>query len=313
MIWDKKAKRRERNRTRRKRRGLTLFQVVSKFPDDAAAEAWFEKRLWPQGPHCPHCGSFNVQCGVPHPTMTHRCRDCPKRPMFSLRSGTVMRGSKLGYRIWAVALYLFATNLKGIASTKIAREFGITQKAAWHLAHRIREAWGPREAEAFGDAEADETFVGGYTKDGQGGRGKAVVAAVKERESGRVQARVVADRTKETLHEFVHQTVSPTATLYTDELRGYRGAVKSHKTVNHSAGEYVNGMASVNGVESFWAMLKRGYHGIFHYMSHKHLDRYVTEFAERHNARSEDTADLMGTLAAGMAGRRLTYRELVAG
>ncbi|MYE10757.1 MAG: IS1595 family transposase [Gammaproteobacteria bacterium] len=312
-MWDRKGNRRRRNRARRARRGLTLFQVVAMFPDDATAEAWFERRLWPRGPHCPRCGSLNVQCGVAHPTMTHRCRDCPGRPLFSLRSGTLMRGSKLGYRVWAVALYLFATNLKGIASTKIAREFGITQKAAWHLAHRVREAWGPREREAFGDAEADETFIGGKMRGGQGGRGKAVVAGVRERRTGRVRAEVVSDRRKRTLHRFVRDNVGPDATLYTDEHRGYWGALESHERVNHSAGEYVSGMASVNGVESFWAALKRGYHGVFHYVSHKHLDRYVVEFAERHNARSLDTEDLMARLAAGMAGRRLTYRELVAG
>ena len=225
-----------------------------------------------------------------------------------------MRSGKLGYRVWAVAIYLFVTDLKGVSSMKLHRDLGITQKNAWHLAHRIREAWGPREREAFeGAVEVDETYVGGYVRGGQGGRGKAVVAGVKERRSGRVHARVVPDTRRQTLHDFIRENVDPGASVFTDELRSYRGIPYEHGTVNHSARQYVDGMASTNGIESFWSMLKRGYHGTHHWVSHKHLHRYVAEFSERHNARPTDTAAMMGVLASGMAGRRLRYADLVAG
>ena len=123
------------------REGLSLDRLFRMFPTDEAAEAWFTAERWPDGPYCPHCGSRNIQCGIAHPTMTHRCRDCPKRRMFSLKTGTVMQGSPLGYRTWLAAIYLVATNLKGVSSMKLHRDLGIGQKSAWYLAHRIREAW----------------------------------------------------------------------------------------------------------------------------------------------------------------------------
>ena len=123
------------------REGLSLDRLFRMFPTDEAAEAWLTAERWPDGPYCPHCGSRNIQCGIAHPTMTHRCRDCPKRRMFSLKTGTVMQGSPLGYRTWLAAIYLVATNLKGVSSMKLHRDLGIGQKSAWYLTHRIREAW----------------------------------------------------------------------------------------------------------------------------------------------------------------------------
>ena len=181
--------------------GLTLVQVIETFGTDSAAEAWFRERLWPQGPFCPRCGSFNV-AEVKYPSMTHRCRDCEGRKLFSLKTGTVMHGSKLGYRIWAIAIYLFVTNLKGVSSMKLHRDLGIAQKNAWHLAHRIREAWGPREQAAFGGpVEVDKTYVGGKRKNmprkkrklltGRGTVGKTIVVGAKDRGTNRVSAVVV--------------------------------------------------------------------------------------------------------------------------
>ena len=123
------------------RKGISLFELNKLFPDDEAAECWFESKRWPHGPYCPRCGSFNVQSDIKHATMTHRCRDCPKRPMFSLKTGTAMEGTKLGYRIWAFAIYLLSTGNKGVSSLKLHRDLGITQKSAWHLAHRLIKAY----------------------------------------------------------------------------------------------------------------------------------------------------------------------------
>ena len=106
------------------RQGLSLLQLQRMFPDDASAEAWIKEQWWPDGPICPHCGSFNVQCDISHPAMTHRCRDCPKRPMFSLKTGTVMEGTKLGPRIWVYATYLMATSPKGVSSLQLSRAWG---------------------------------------------------------------------------------------------------------------------------------------------------------------------------------------------
>ena len=125
------------------RKGMSWVEVMRVFPDDAAAEAWFVKARWPEGIRCPFCDSDRVQEGTAHKTMPYRCRGCRKR--FSVKTGTVMQSSKLGYQIWALAGYIMTTNLKGAASMKLHRDLGITQKTAWHLAHRIRETWAREE------------------------------------------------------------------------------------------------------------------------------------------------------------------------
>ena len=130
---------------------ISLPKLMRTFPDNEAARVWFEKQIWPQGPHCPRCGSFNVQYPTKHRTMTHRCRDCPRRGDFSLKTGTLMEGSKLGYHTWAVAVCLAMTGLKGVTATKLHRDLEITQKSAWHLAHRIRKAIEGSEAPMFAE------------------------------------------------------------------------------------------------------------------------------------------------------------------
>ena len=144
---------------RANREGITLAEIFRMFPDDATAEAIFAAERWPAGVACPDCGSMSVQAGAAHKTMPYRCRDCRKR--FSVKTGTVMEGSNLGYQTWAVASYLLTTNLKRVSSLKLHRDLGITQKSAWHLAHRLRKAW-EEEGEKFtGPVEVDETFIGG--------------------------------------------------------------------------------------------------------------------------------------------------------
>ena len=141
------------------REGMSLVEIIRIFPDDAAAERWFTKVRWPDGAYCPHCGSVNVQDGTKHKTMPYRCRDC--RKWFSVKTGTVMQSSKLGLQVWAVATYLLTTGLKGQASMKLHRDLGITQKSAWHLAHRIRETWVKKNEPMAGPVEVDETYIGG--------------------------------------------------------------------------------------------------------------------------------------------------------
>ena len=306
------------------RKGISIKKLGEMFPDDDAARAWIEQQIWPQGPYCPHCGSFNVQHPIKHKTMTHRCRDCPKRPQFSLKTGTVMQASNLGYRDWAIAIYLLTTNLKGISAMKLHRELEIAYTSAWHLAHRLREAFGDGTAPRFhGPAEADETFIGGRRKNmpakkrkeltGRGTVGKAAVVGVKDRETNRVTARRVSQTDATALQGFVRENVEPGATLYTDEAKAYAGIPEyTHEAVNHSVGEYVRGMAHTNGLESFWSMLKRGYQGTFHKFSEKHLDRYVVEFSGRHNMRNADTIDMMGIVARQSVGKRLRYQDLIA-
>ena len=304
------------------RKGLTLVELSRMFPDDATAERWFTEQRWPEGPHCPYCGSTNIQSGAKHKTMPYRCREkeCAKR--FSVRTKTPMEASNLGFQVWAIALYQAITNLKGVSSMKLHRDLGITQRSAWFLAHRLREAWKNHGAQFAGPVEVDETYIGGKEKNkhthkkikaGRGTVGKMIVVGAKDRATNAVSAAVVSNTDAKTLQGFVADHTAKVATVYTDDHGGYQGMPFKHETVNHGVGEFVDGMAHINGIESFWSMLKRAHKGTFHQISPKHLQRYVDEFAGRHGVRELGTLDQMQSVVAGMVGKRLMYRELIAG
>ena len=304
------------------REGLALTALMDVFPDDAAATRWFESVVWPTGRCCGHCGSTRT-CSASHQFMPYWCSDC--RSYFSVRTGTAIERSKIPLRKWAIAIYLEMTSLKGVSSMKLHRDLGISQKSAWFMLHRIRETWAsPPNGSFSGPVEVDETYVGGKRKNmsnakrrelADAGRGPVTMTAVvgaKDRATKHVRARAVVHTDKATLQGFVVKHATPGATVYSDESAAYVGLPFPHEAVKHSVAEYVRGQAHTNGIESFWSMLKRAYVGTYHKMSAKHLNRYVQAFAGKHNARESDTLAQMVSVAAGLIGRRLMYRELVA-
>ena len=304
------------------RQGMTLIEAMGMFPDDSTAEAWFVRVRWPTGPACPYCGSVNVLSGAKHKTMPYRCREKECRKRFSVRTGTVMEASNIPYQKWALAVYLFMTSLKSVSSMKLHRDLGVTQRTAWHLAHRLRKAFESEVGLFTGPVEVDETYMGGKRKNmpkskreeltGRGAVGKTAVVGAKDRTTNQVRARAVESTNKATIHGFVADHTALDATVYSDDALVYETLPNPHKAVNHSALEYVRGDVHTNGMESLWSMLKRAYQGTFHKMSEKHLDRYVREFAGKHNLRDMDTLDIMGAIVLGMDGKRLKYTQLIA-
>jgi transposase-like protein len=295
----------------------TLSDLYREFGDNKAAMKHFQTIRWRNGEFCPHCGHDKVY----HPKKGARfaCAQCNER--FSILTGTIFENTKLPLKVWFGAIWLITNHPKGIASTTLARDLGITQKSAWFVLHRLRHA---ARTQSFntpltGRVQVDETFVGGKGSNRPGRRGPgrslygktSVIGAVNEK--GEVTAKVLPlTLGRPEAQKFIEETLAPDATLVTDAHSVFFG-IEDHRhvTINHHQGEFKKGSFHTNTIESVWAQLKRQINGTHHWVSPKHLQQYVSEMAWRMSRRVMTAEERVNELFSAVEGR-LTYKALIA-
>ena len=301
------------------------------FHDEAAAFAYVEAELWPNGPICPHCGGFErISAIKPNPEKKIRiglkyCGQCRKQ--FTVRVGTIFEDSHLPMTKWLQAIFLMVSSKKGISSHQLMRTLECTYKTAWFLTHRIREAMRSGALAPFGQGggavEVDETFIGldpsKPPKEGASMKGANMnkVLSLIDRDTGAARSFVIKDLRAATIAPILEANISREARLMTDEATQYvylGWNFADHGRVNHSRGEYVSQQDATihtNTVEGFYSVFKRGMKGVYQHCSSKHLHRYVAEFDFRYSNRIavgvDDTARAEIALQ-GVVGKRLTYK-----
>lgn len=299
----------------------SLIDLLNAFPDEKSCIKHLEKLRWTKGIVCPLCGSTRKFHKITRDNL-YKCADCEKS--FSVRKGTIFEESRLPLRKWFAAFWLVTSNRKGISSCQLAREIGVTQKTAWFMLGRLREvaaSMGLTGGTMSGTVEIDETYMGGKEKNkhtnkksnkGRGISGKQAVVGCVER-SGKVKASCIDNTSRENLQEFIINNISVGSNLYSDEHPSYKNIQGFlHDSVNHSAGEYVRGDVHTNSIESFWSLFKRGYYGIFHHFTVKHLHRYISEFEMRWNMSILGQEHRVDSMLESVSGLRLTYKRLIA-
>jgi transposase-like protein len=308
------------------------------FNDETAAREWLEARVWPEGPTCPHCGNADQKKitkleGKAHRPGLYQCSEC--REQFTVTVKTVFERSKIPLTKWLAALFLMTASKKGVSAHQVHRMLGISYKSTWFMMHRLREAMRSGGLEPLGGrgkvVEVDETYYGRademhvskqrrgrpYTKRGKIFNNRPILSLVER--GGSVRSFHVAVADQEAVCKIVRENVERDSHIHTDESRLYSKGlmdVRRHKTVKHTADEYVrkeaDGIVTTNTVENYFSVFKRGMRGVYQHCSEKHLHRYLAEFDFRYNNRASrgvDDAGRAAVLAEGIVGKRLTYRR----
>lgn len=307
----------------------TLVEAIRYFSDPDVCLEFVANLRWPNGPACPTCGSVEVRF-----IKTRRlweCKEKHERKQFSVKVGTIFEDSPLSLDKWLATIWMLANSKNGVSSYEVSRNIGVTQKSAWFMLHRIRLALEDGTFNKLnGEVEADETYIGGKarnmnkarklktfgTSKPDGMTGKAAVMGFLERvgPDGHSVVRTlrIADNKRGTIEQNVRVHVEKGANLYTDGLGSYRflGDEYAHGVVEHDAKEYVRGAVHTNGIENFWALLKRSINGTYVSVEPFHLFRYLDEQTFRYNSRKVTDGARFLAAVAGIIGKRLTYAEL---
>jgi len=290
------------------------------FHNEAAAFAFVEARVWPEGPTCPHCGGverISLMGGKSTRTGLYKCYQC--RKPFTVRMGTIFESSHVPLHIWLQAMYLIAGSKKGISSNQLHRTLGVTLKTAWFMSHRIRLAMASGDLSPMGGiVEVDETYIGRLPNSGspKGGVGhKMKVLSLVSRGTGEARSVVVSRVNVQNVIPIVRANIEAEAHVITDEHKVYRylnTMFAAHSVLCHQRDEYVRGEAYTNTVEGFFSIFKRGMRGIYQFCSEKHLHRYLAEFDFRYSNRAAlgcNDSDRTDALVRGIVGKRLTYQQ----
>lgn len=299
----------------------SIVDLMDFFNDERACEKYLQAILWKDTEYCPHCGTvkiYHLKGGK-----RFRCSGCKKD--FSIKTGTIFHDSKIPLRKWFLAIYLLTTHKKSMSSYQLARDIKVTQKTAYFMLQRIREAVKNENflAPMDGVVEVDDTYIGGKEKNkhaskrikGTQGRSlktKEPVIGMVERETGKVKAEQVERVDRSTVEQKLLRHVNVGSRVISDEWKAYKKLKEfyTHESVNHRRKEYVRGDVHTNTIEGFWAILKRSIYGIHHFVTAKHLQRYINEQAFRYNNRG-DHASMFHLLLSNTGGKKLSYRELV--
>ena len=300
---------------------LSSYEFLKKFNTEFKCLKFLEKNIWLEGEKCGYCHSKKVSKKNKKDGFFF-CNDCKKR--FNVRTNTIFHRSKIPLQKWLYAIYLLQTSRKGVSSLQLSKQLGITQKTAWFMLHRLRKACKSKGGMFSGSVTSDETYFGGEAKNKhskdkpkkQGKTDKIIVQGIKA--DNQLKLFIVNSPNKKTLQGNIAKSVEQGSTIQTGELKSYIGLDKhyNHFTVKHSSGEYVCPFsgASTNEIESVWALMKRGYKGVYHHWSKKHLHRYINEFSFRLDKGNclIDTIDRVRSLVKGSVNKRLTYENLIA-
>ncbi len=295
----------------------SVIELLDYFKDEKTCISFYEQVRWNGQPVCPHCGSFKT----PYRTAKgFKCSEKLCHKKFTVKVGTIFEQSHIPLRTWFAAIYLQTAHKKGISSLQLSRDLNITQKTAWYLLHRIREMLRAKEPVMLkGTVEADETYVGGRDKNrhkhkrkGVTGVGDKIAMLGLVERGGRVYAQRIKALTREVISPVITEHIELGSNLHTDEHGAYIevGKKYNHKSVRHILQIYVDGDVTTNTIEGFWANLKRGIYGIYHYTSEKHINRYLDEFCARYNTRHLGEDERFENFLR-QSESRLTWKRLV--